>query len=280
MNTNEGVSYPYRPLNEPIINTVHKVNTAGRKSNYVEGTVNREKSVFLVDTGAEVSLISSSTPDLVVKDSQVSPVSITCQLITVRGETEVALELGGVLTQWKFLVVDNLRESVLGADFIESHHTSSWGIWDGALWLDDWKTPLVDYRKCGHVVIENYSHVVARCTVELPARHQALIPMKTKDGDSRTGLFESTRTPGGVLLSKTVVDGDKAGGFWVKAVNLSDENVMLFKNQKVGILTDIVDCSVPLNTSSGTDCPTVSYVSDDLHKKTLKTSVLTCWAVT
>ena len=73
-----------------------------------------------------------------------------------------------------------------------------------------------------------------------------------------------------MLLSKTVVDGEKDGGFWVKAVNLSDENVMLFKNQKVGILTDIVDCSVPLNTSSGTDCPTVSYVSDDLHKRNLE----------
>ena len=69
-----------------------------------------------------------------------------------------------------------------------------------------------------------------------------------------------------MLLSKTVVDGDKDGG----SVNLSDENVMLFKNQKVGILTDIVDCSVPLNTSSGTDCPTVSYVSDDLHKRNLE----------
>lgn len=39
---------------------------------------------------------------------------------------------------------------------------------------------------------------------------------KTKDAESRTGLFESTRTPGGVLLSKAVVDGDKDGGFWVK----------------------------------------------------------------
>ena len=47
--------------------------------------------------------------------------------------------------------------------------------------------------------------MVARCTVELPARHQALIPVKTTDGDSTTGLFESTRTPGGVLLSKTVL---------------------------------------------------------------------------
>ena len=119
------------------------------------------------------------------------------------------LELGVVRTQWKFLVVDNLRESVLGADFIESHHESSWGIRDGALWLDDWKIPLVDHRKCSNVMVENYSPVIARCTVELPARHQVLIPMRTKDRDSRTGLFESTRAPGGVLMSKTVVDSDK-----------------------------------------------------------------------
>lgn len=32
--------------------------------------MNGEKSVFLVDTGAEVSLISSSIPKLAVKDSQ------------------------------------------------------------------------------------------------------------------------------------------------------------------------------------------------------------------
>lgn len=103
---------------------------------------------------------------------------------------------------------------------------------------------------------------------ELPARHQVLIPVKTKDRDSRTGLFESTRTPGGVLMSKTVVDGDKEGGFWVKAVNLSDENVMLFKNQKVGIPSDIDDCSEPLDI--WTDCLTVSYISDDLRKEDLK----------
>ena len=87
--------------------------------------MNGEKSVFLVDTCAEVSLISSSTPGLAVKDSQVSPVSITHQPVAVRGEAEVLLELRGVQTQWKFLVVDNLRDSVLGADFIESHHRSS-----------------------------------------------------------------------------------------------------------------------------------------------------------
>lgn len=232
--------------------------------------MNKEKLVFLVDTGAEVSLISSSTPGLVVNDSDVSPVSVTCQPIAIRGEAEVALELGGLQCQWKFLVVDDLRESVLGADFIESHHKSSWGIRDGSLWLDDWKVPLADRPKCRNVLVENYSPVVARCTLELPARHQILIPMKTKDGDSRTGLFESTRAPGGVLMSKTVVVGDKEGGFWVKAVNLSDENVMLFKNQKVGILSDIDDCSEPLDIGSKTDCPTVSCISDDLQKVSLE----------
>ena len=168
--------------------------------------MSKEKSVFLVDTGAVLRVPWFSGQGLT---SFSGDNNLSAYYGTRRSRSSV--ELGGVLTQWKFLVVDNLRESVLGADFIESHHESSWGIRDGALWLDDWKIPLVDHRKCGHVLIENYSPVITRCTVELPARHQVLIPTKTKYGDSRTGLFESTRTPSGVLLSKTVVDGDKDG---------------------------------------------------------------------
>ena len=44
-------------------------------------------------------------------------------------------------------------------------------------------------------------------------------------------------------MSTMAVDGDKDGCFWLKAVNLSDQNMMLFKNQKVEIVTDIDDCS-------------------------------------
>ena len=126
-------NYPYLPPKEPIVNTVHRGKAVRKKSYYVDRTVNKEKAIFLVDTGAEVSLISSSTPGLVINDSQVSPVSITHQPITACGEVEVRLELGGAQTKWNFLVVDDLRDSVLGADFIESHHESSWGICNGAL---------------------------------------------------------------------------------------------------------------------------------------------------
>ncbi|PFX12147.1 Retrovirus-related Pol polyprotein from transposon 17.6 [Stylophora pistillata] len=168
------------------------------------------------------------------------------------------------------LVVDDLRESVSGADFIESHHESLWGIRDGALWLDDWKIPLVDHCKCSSVLVENYFPVVARCTVELPARSQVLIPMRTKDRDCRGGFFESTRAPGGVLITKTVVDSDKNGRFWVKAVNLSDESVTLFKNQKVGIITDIAECSDPVNSPPYRDGPIVSSITKEPSKGNLE----------
>ena len=71
--------------------------------------MNKEKAIFLVDTDAEVSLISSSTPGLVINESRGSPVSITHQPITVPGEVEVRLELGGAQTKWNFLVVDDHR---------------------------------------------------------------------------------------------------------------------------------------------------------------------------
>jgi len=48
-------------------------------------------------------------------------VSITDQPISVCGEAKAMLELG-IQTYWTILAVDNLRESDLGGDFIESQH--------------------------------------------------------------------------------------------------------------------------------------------------------------
>ena len=43
----------------------------------------------------------------------------------------------------------------------------------------------------------------------------------------------------GVLFSKTMVSTSKNGVSWVKAVNFLDTRVILFKNQKVGIVTEV-----------------------------------------
>ena len=40
-----------------------------KTSHYVKGTVNKEKSDLLFGTGAEVSLVSFSTPGLMITDS-------------------------------------------------------------------------------------------------------------------------------------------------------------------------------------------------------------------
>ena len=67
-----------------------------------------QKTSFLLDTGAEVSLIDSSVPGLNIQECTVTPVSITHQLIAVKGEAEVHLKLGELETTWKFLWIDRI----------------------------------------------------------------------------------------------------------------------------------------------------------------------------
>ena len=84
--------------------------------------------------------------------------------------------------------------------------------------------------------------------------------MRTKDKSPKSGLFEPTTTPGGVLLSKTVVQGGKDGCFWVKAVNLTANSVTIFKNQRTGIISQIEDVSEPFHLNATKETPTVSNV--------------------
>ena len=208
-------------------------------------------------------LISNTVTGLQIKESRVSPVSITNQPIGIKGEAEVSLCLGSLKTSWNFLVADNLQESVLGADFIENHHSESWGIADNKLRLDGLEIPLVDINSIRHVKEDIHSQpVIAKCTVNLPARHQVIIPMQTKDKSCQSGLFEPTKTPGGVLISKTAVNGGKDGSFWVRAVNLTSETVTIYKNQKTGIISDIVDVSEPFHLNTGNDGPKVSHAKE------------------
>lgn len=258
MNQSSGVMYPYRSP-RTVINTVQANRKSQKQSYHVEGIVNGIKTNFLIDTGAEVSLISATVPGLETKESQISPVSITHQPIRIQGETEVFLKLGNLETSWKFLVVDNLKESVLGADFIENHHKDSWGIANNKFWLDNVGIPLTELHTVRVLKEDSHSPVIAKCTVELPARHQVVIPMRTKDKSCKTGLFEPTKSPGGILMSKTAVQGSKDGSFWIRVVNLTYNNVTIYKNQKTGILSDINEVSEPLNAQSNT-APAVSGV--------------------
>ena len=79
-----------------------------------------------------------------LEQTHVRPVSITHQAIEIKGETEVSLRLGNLSTNWKFLVVENLSESVLGADFIAEHHKDSWGFKGNKLWLHEKVIPLTE----------------------------------------------------------------------------------------------------------------------------------------
>ena len=60
-------------MSETKINTV-QASRAQRNSYHVKGTVNGVKTSFLIDTGAEVSLMSATVPSLEVRKLPVAPV--------------------------------------------------------------------------------------------------------------------------------------------------------------------------------------------------------------
>ena len=177
----------------------------------------------------------------------------------------MSFSIGSLETKWKFLVVDNLNESVLGANFIESHHTTSWGISGDKLWLDDFGIPLTGTKNVRMVSEQNHLPVVAKCTVELPPRHQVIIPLRTKDKSCKNGVFEPTTTPGGVLLSKTAVQGGKDGSFWVKAVNLTSNSVTIYSYQRTGTISEIEDMSEPFHLNSRKQKRTVYNINTHTH---------------
>ena len=67
--------------------------------------------------------------------------------------------------------------------------------------------------------------------------------MRTQDKTTHDGVFESHKTPGGVLLKKAVVQPKRDGSFLVQAVNLNPQPVTLFKNQKIGTLSSFDEVS-------------------------------------
>ena len=109
--------------------------------------------------------------------------------------------------------------------------------------------PLVHTKEVRTVKEYNLCPVVARCNVEIPGRHQILVSLRTQDRTTHDGVFESHKTPGGVLLKKAVVQPKRGGSFLVQAVNLNPQPVTLFKNQKIGTLSSFDEV---LNNSS--DC--------------------------
>ena len=202
-----------------------------------------------MDTGSEISLIdanSVSIKGLNLKTTGIKPCTINSQPISVKGTVSVNVEIGTLTTCWTFLVVDGISSrAVLGIDFIRAHAGDSWGFSKGQIYLGKYWLPIQQestYKEWNRPA-------VARCAVTLPPRSQILIPMRSKDKLSTdTGIFE-----GGVLFSKSVNNGDQHGQFWARAVNLTNETLNIFKNQRVGTISSVQSISPCINVHSEGD---------------------------
>lgn len=143
-----------------------------------------------MDTGAEVSLlkfINYWNKYWGEKNRSAPSINYTPAYHSYRWGWVAFKSWISIETKWRFLIIENLTDSVLGADFIDCHHSESWGIKNNKLYLDEVGIPLVTSPTCGAIHRDTYAPVVARCTVELPARHQVMIPMRSKE--KKTGFF-------------------------------------------------------------------------------------------
>ena len=99
------------------------------------------------------------------------------------------------------------------------------GIANNKLWLNELAIPLTSTKNVRTVAEENHPPGVAKCSVELPARHRVISPMRVKDKSCLSQLRLQAE-----YLSETAVQGREDRCFGVKAGNLTANFVKIFKN--------------------------------------------------
>jgi len=101
-------------------------------SNVVLSSIENQKIIALVDTGASISVINSKlVQDLensVYKRNKIKPFSVSLSIennlnFAIDEEVEFCFKLNNELILWRFFIVENLSNSiVLGIDFLSAYH--------------------------------------------------------------------------------------------------------------------------------------------------------------
>lgn len=96
-------------------------------TNYVHGTINNQKVTMLVDTGSAVTITSaklyhSLNQPLPLKPVSVSLRSVDSNSLSVLGQVNVPLVIGGTAFSHDVIVAELAPELLFGIDFMRKNH--------------------------------------------------------------------------------------------------------------------------------------------------------------
>ncbi|KAL5265293.1 hypothetical protein ACHWQZ_G006134 [Mnemiopsis leidyi] len=226
---------------------VADVNAVNWKHILVKGSCAGRDSYIFVDSGSAVSIVSTGFVKRLGLEKNIRKCRFTLKsfsqdIIQVRGEIDLELEVAGSKFNHTFIVTDLLdTEFLMGDDFLRRN----------------WIT--LDYGQCRLLLPEGQGvsftekpenvekQIKVRCskvTVIPPNTVQYLKGKLQANGRSYQGVLEPQYKNGvgetGILFAKAVVHSDKKF-VPVKCVNATDEPITIHKNKIVALLKPLGD---------------------------------------
>ena len=244
----------HRSVQTPISPPVAKVRSFGRADSIsVSGTLNGEATPFVLDSGANRSLVRSdllSTASLPRVPGGLA--DVTGNRSSLYGPTTVTLELGGIKTLQAVYVAENLSDGViLGLDFLRQHH-SVLDLDKGVIHLDNVSLPFQHESAGGDRFPPRALRVRVMEPVIVAPGSERLIRCKTV-GRKFTSLGIVEAGPNhhsGLMVGRAMVD-PHARAIHVPVANLTDNPIKVRAGSRLGTCEQVDECPVFLSDDGG-----------------------------
>ena len=233
-----------------------------RSTLHVLGKVNKVKCTWLLDTGSDVTCVSSRLPGVEkwkLTSPQSAPSTANGSPLQCLGEITTNIEIGHVSkSNIRLLVIQNLNvPAILGMDTLEKF--GSFGIdWTHkTLTLGDAKLVL-EKRSHGSVLSPVFVYLISNHTI--PPRSQCFVLAGTSDygpcdQDALFSPFNDKLARLDVLLGAGVISAGSQNRIPVSVLNNSEHPVELYAGSRVGEISPVNVQESKCNVNNVSDLP-------------------------
>lgn len=223
----------------------------------LEGFIQRRKHQFLIDSGAEVSIISQKhlpTP-LLPSGNPIRIVGISGSFIWSLGTTDITIILNNKKLVQRFVVVSQNVPTILGIDFLQGNECTI-DFSDSAVEFRGKKIPL-------RIAATDTSILMTAHEEVLPSNSEVVFPIPRppdlREGSVLAEPCDHHQLPKGVFLARTFSDKTQ-GQMVVRVINTNEQEVTLHKDLIIGRA-----CNAEICNPVATDARDTSHLRELLN---------------